>query len=218
MNFKAVLFDMDGLIIDSEPFWRAAHVSTLKKHGVAIHEDDVRKMAGKRTDEVVQHWRKVHKLEHVPSDSIESDVTSKVIESIRKKGTALPGAIPLMKLLKEHDVPMAIASSSAQNIIDAVIEILGLGKYIHLAYSAKNEPQGKPHPGVFLTAAKLLGAHPSECIVLEDAVSGVRAAKSAQMRCIAIPEQANIGKPEFMLADAVLPSLECVSWDLLNHL
>lgn len=123
---KAAIFDMDGLLIDSEPFWRRAHVEALAEHGVTIVEDDVRKMAGQRTDEVVRHWRETHNLTHIPNETLEASVVKRVMESITLEGRELPGVRALILLFKNHAIPMAVASSSAPEVIETVLTKLGL--------------------------------------------------------------------------------------------
>jgi HAD superfamily hydrolase (TIGR01509 family) len=216
---EAAIFDMDGLLIDSEPLWHESHIAALNEHGVEITGHDVRKMAGRRTDEVVRHWRETHGIEHVPNETLEASVVGKVIENIRINGEELPGVRSLIALFEEHKVPMAVASSSAPEIIEVVLDKLGLHQHMQLAYSAKYEEFGKPHPGVFLTTAFKLGVAPENCIVFEDSLNGVRAAKAAGMKCVAVPEAANIDKPEFAAeADIVVPSLEDVDWAMLYRL
>jgi len=215
---EAVIFDMDGLLIDSEPFWRASHISALARHDVVITEDDVRAMAGKRTDEVVRYWREHHGLTHVPNENLETEIAEKVIANINLHGEELPGVRKVIALLEEHSIPMALASSSSPEIITAVMNKLALAKHIKLAYSAKNEQFGKPHPGVFLTTAKKLGVRAENCIVFEDALSGIRAAKAAGMKCVAVPEAVNRDKPEFREADLILNSLSEVTWPMLETL
>ncbi len=203
---------MDGLLIDSEPFWRASHVSSVLKHGGRITEDDVRKMAGKRIDEVVNYWHQTQPL-RVSSYDLEADITKEVIYNIRLNGKELPGVRKIISILEGHNVPLALASSSSPEIIEATIKKLKLRNHFCITYSAKHEKFGKPHPGVFLTTAKKLGVHPSSCIVFEDAISGIRAAKSAGMKCIAVPDNINLKKPEFAdEADAMVSSLEQVQW------
>lgn len=216
---EAAIFDMDGLLIDSEPLWQKSHIAALGEHGVTITVDDVRKMTGRRTDEVVEHWRKTHGLDHIPNEYLESNIVGKVIEHIRLNGQELPGVRQIIALLEQHQVPMAVASSSAPEIIEVVLEKLGLARHMRLAYSAKYEEFGKPHPGVFLTTAFKLGVAPADCVVFEDSLNGIWAAKAAEMKCVAVPESANIGKPEFAAeADLVVPSLEDLDWDMLEKL
>lgn len=215
---EAAIFDMDGLLIDSEPFWRASHIAAVAQYGAVISEEDVRAMAGKRTDEIVRHWRESHDLLHVPNEQLEADVVNAVIASITKDGTELPGVRHVINLFETHGVPMAVASSSSPEIIEAVLTKLNLSKHITVTHSAKHEEFGKPHPDVFLTTAKKLGVSAAKCIVLEDAMSGIRAAKAAGMKCIAVPEAANRDKPEFQQADLTLDSLKLITWEVLDKL
>jgi HAD superfamily hydrolase (TIGR01509 family) len=215
---KAAIFDMDGLLIDSEPMWHASHIEALAKHDVIINEDDVRAMAGKRTDEVVRHWRETYNIEHVPNDSIEIDVVSRLIERVKLNGQSLPGVDHVIQIFESNKIPMAVASSSSPEIIEAVLNRLGIAKYMKLAYSAKNEQFGKPHPGVFLTTAKKLGVSSGECLVFEDSLSGIKAAKAAGMVCIAVPEPVNRHKPEFSIADLIADSLEDIDWSTITEL
>lgn len=175
-------------------------------------------MAGRRTDEVVHHWRDAYNLQYVPNDELENTVVSNVIASIQINDRELPGVRKIIALLESHNIPMAVASSSSPEIIDAVLSKLSLKSHMKVAYSAKAEKLGKPHPGVFLTTAKKLGVRASYCLVFEDALSGIKAAKAAGMKCIAIPEKLNLSKPEFSEADIILPSLELVDWNVLCEL
>lgn len=210
---------MDGLLIDSEPFWRSSHITALAEHNVLITEDDVRQMAGKRTDEVVHHWREAHGLQHIPNDALETSVVSKVIASIQINGSELPGVRKLVALFEAHKIPMAVASSSAPEVIEAVLTRLDLERHMQVTYSAKHEAFGKPHPGVFLTTAKKLNVDPDQCLVFEDSINGVRAAKAAGMICVAVPETANLTRPEFTQeADRVVASLEDLDWHKISDL
>jgi HAD superfamily hydrolase (TIGR01509 family) len=216
---EAAIFDMDGLLIDSEPLWRAAHMSALRDYDITITEDDVRQMAGRRTDEVIEHWRKEHDLGHIENSTLEASVVNKVIASIHLNGVELPGVKQVISMFEQRNIPMAVASSSAPEIIDVVLEKLDLKKYMQLAHSAKYEEYGKPHPAVFLTTARKLGVSAAQCVVFEDSLSGVRAAKAAGMLCVAVPEQHNIDNPKFREeADIVVPNLSEIDWPTIRGL
>ena len=133
-------------------------------------------------------------------------------------GDALPGVYQIITILDERAIPLAVASSSAPPLIEAVLKKLGLAEHIQLAYSAVHEEFGKPHPAVFLTTAQKLGVNPEDCLVFEDSVSGVQAAKAAGMKCIAVPEEANRTRQEFGIADKVVDSLEDVNWEMMVNL
>ncbi|MDB5182168.1 MAG: haloacid dehalogenase superfamily protein subfamily variant 3 with third motif having or, partial [Candidatus Saccharibacteria bacterium] len=176
----AVIFDMDGLLIDSEPFWHRAHIEAVKKRGHIIAEGAVREMAGRKTIDIAQHWIDQFDLDITPQELCD-EIVAQVIRFITLDGRTLPGVRETLELFAARDIPMAIASSATPDVIDAVMERLQLSEHILFAYSAMHEPKGKPHPGVFLTTAKKLGVRPADCLVFEDAISGVRAAKAAGM-------------------------------------
>jgi len=214
---EAVIFDMDGLLIDSEPFWREAHGKALKRHGHTLTIDDHRTTMGRRTDEVARHWHKHFSLTISPEE-LEQEVVAHLIEQVSINGQQLPGVQNIIGLLQEHGLPMAVASSSAPEIIDVVMKKLDLARHMKLVYSTKYEKFGKPHPGVFLTTAKKLGVAPKNCLVFEDSITGVKAAKAAGMKCIAVPSQEDRGRPEIKEADLVVNSLKDVTWEDINNL
>jgi len=126
-----------------------------------------------------------------------------------------------LDLLEGKNVKIALASSSAYSIIDTVLNRLGIKEVFEEIYSAAEEEYGKPHPGVYLTTAKKLQIKPQECLVLEDSLNGVIAAKAAQMKCVAIPELFPDYHPKYIIADLVMKSLSEVNndiWDKINHL
>ena len=215
---QAAIFDMDGVLIDSEPLWRASHIAALASYGVTITEDHVRAMAGKRTDEVMRHWRENYELDQVSDSALEKDVVSRVQEKIRLVGQELPGVRELIALFANHHVPLAVASSSAPEVIETVLDKLSLADQFLVVHSAKYEEKGKPHPGIFLTTARRLAVSPTHCLVFEDSLNGVRAALAAGMTCVAIPEPVNINNPEFQKADLVVSSLADLSWEIVAEL
>lgn len=204
---KAVIFDMDGLLIDSEPLWREAEIEVFASIGVPLNEELAHTTTGLRTDEVVEHWYSLYPWEGHPHKEIESRIVCRVIELIRERGTAKPGAIELIGGLRRRCVPLAIASSSSSEIIDAVIERLELQDAFAVLQSAEHEPYGKPHPGVYIAAAQALGAPPASCLALEDSANGLLAAKAAKMICFAVPDPAEQNDKRFCIADRVLSSL-----------
>jgi HAD superfamily hydrolase (TIGR01509 family) len=210
---KAVIFDMDGLLIDSEPFWRLSHRQALAEIGHAVTEDDVRQMAGRRTHEVTKHWQERFGFEDPSHELLAEQIVDKVIANIHHKGQAMAGVDRLIKELHEHGMPMAVASSSASRLIDAVLEKLGVDTYMHAVHSGEHEKRGKPFPDVFLSAAKSLSVEPKDCLVFEDSLNGVKAATAAGMCCIAVPETP-FDRAEFEAAgaDRIVDSLAQVHW------
>ena len=141
-----------------------------------------------------------------------------VIELIKEEGVLKPGVHQVLSVCKKAGLPIAIASSSTQAVIDAVVDTLEIREHFHHIYSAQFEPYGKPHPGVFLKVAEHFKVAPRECVVFEDSPAGVLAAKSAGMLCVAVPEPLNKKDKFIHTADAVLGSLEEFDASLLEKL
>jgi mannitol-1-/sugar-/sorbitol-6-/2-deoxyglucose-6-phosphatase len=204
---SAVIFDMDGLLIDSEPLWRIAEVEALAAVGVSITEEDALETTGLRTDEVVELWHGRYPWAAPPKKEIEARIISRLIALVRERGEPMAGAKETLEAFSAAGYPLAIASSSASEIIAAVLETLGIGGYFRVTQSAEHEPFGKPHPGVYIEAARALGVEPRTCLAFEDSPNGVIAAKAARMTCVAVPDPALAGDRRFGAADLVLGSL-----------
>jgi sugar-phosphatase len=214
---RAVIFDMDGLLIDSEPLWRLAEVEVFNPLGVPLTDELALTTMGLRTDEVVEHWFARYSWRGPSLKEVEARVDARVIELVRERGAPLPGAREVVSLLRERGYPLAIASSSTSELIAAVVHQLGLASSFQVLQSAEHEPYGKPHPGVYIAAANALGVAPAECLAFEDSANGVIAAKAARMRCIAVPEPPVRHDRRFCIADAVLDSLNEFDPDLLDR-
>jgi len=214
---EAAIFDMDGLLIDSEPFWRQSHMEVLGNYGFVITEDDVRAAAGKRTGDQVALWRERFQWEEPSNDVVTDQIVQNVAKLIHLNGIALPGVYDVIDVLKSHSIPMAVASSSAPDLIDVVLERLDIKKHMEFAHSAEHEAHGKPFPDVFLSTAKRLGVSVAHCVVFEDSLNGVKAAKAAGMKCVAVPEHPH-DPAAFHEADLIVSSLEDIDWRALTDL
>ncbi len=213
---EAVIFDMDGLLVDSEPLWVRAEIEVFGEVGVTLCEADCALTKGLRTDDVIAYWH-VRRPWGSPSPAdVEERLVARVAELVRNEGRALPGVASAIAAARSVTSKIALASSSPTPIIAAVLERLDLGSTFEVVQSAETEPYGKPHPGIFLTTAKKLGVAPTACVVLEDSLTGVVAAKAARARCIAVPFDHPEHDPRFVLADAVVASLEHVTPALLS--
>ena len=212
---RAAIFDMDGLLIDSEPLWRAAEVDVFGTVGVPLTEDMCRETTGLRHDVVVRYWH-----ERFPWDDPGlDDMTTRLLEAaqalIVDRGTLMPGAEDAIRLAHQQGLRLAIASSSPRSLIEAVVQKFDLGDYFSALHSADDEKAGKPDPAVYLSTMSILNVAAKDCLAFEDSVSGVRAAKAAGARVIAVPDPEAADRPEFGEADVVLSSLEEFSTELI---
>ncbi|AWW40962.1 HAD family phosphatase [Streptomyces cadmiisoli] len=197
----AVVFDLDGTLVDSEPNYYEAGRGLLAEHGVpdftwADHEQYV----GISTQETVEHWKRRYGL----SASVDELLTAKNRRYLRLAGRstrAYPEMRRFVELLAAEGVPMAVASGSSREAIAAILTGTGLAAHLPTVVSADEVAHGKPAPDVFLEAARRLGARPADCVVVEDAAPGAVAAHAAGMRCIAVPYvAAQADAPEFSTA------------------
>ncbi|MGW3117753.1 HAD family hydrolase [Streptomyces sp. NPDC001107] len=201
----SVIFDLDGTLVDSEPNYYEAGRQTLAEHGVpdftwAEHE----RYVGVSTLETAALWKQEYGLA-APVDELLADTDRRYLELARTATRAYPEMRKFVELLATEDVPMAVASGSSPEAIEAILAGTGLDAYLRTVVSADEVPRGKPAPDVFLEAARRLGATPADCVVLEDAAPGAVAAHAAGMRCIAIPYvAAQADTPEFATADLLL--------------
>ncbi|HVB90586.1 MAG TPA: hexitol phosphatase HxpB [Acidimicrobiales bacterium] len=205
--FTASIFDMDGLLIDSEILWHEAEIEILGALGVPLDPDGCRTTKGMFVGEVTRHWHGQYVWEGPTPAEVAVTIVDRVIDLLLAKGELKPGAAHAIALCAERGLPLAVASSSQYRLIETALEHFDLRRHFAVVHSAEDEEYGKPHPAVFLTAAAKLGAAPGSCLVWEDAPAGVLAAKAASMACIAVPESGEGHHPAFDLADAVLGSL-----------
>ncbi len=217
---KAVIFDLDGLLIDSEPLWQQAEIEIFQQVNINLTNKLCLQTKGLRIDQVVQYWFQRYPWNNLSKKAVEDLIVTKVIELIELSGKALPGVEKVTSFVQQKPVKIALASSSSSKIIQAALSKLDLSELFSQIYSAESEPLGKPHPGVYLTTAHKLEVTPQECLAIEDSLNGVLSAKAAQMKCLAIPEDSQQDNSRFNIADLQLKSLadfdESV-WQSLNQ-
>ena len=221
MITKAVIFDMDGVLIDSEPLWRRAIIIAFSNVGLMFTEEMCSQTQGMRIDEVVAFWYLKNPWEGTTQAEVTDNILQNVIQLVKEQGQIKEGVLEALGYLKKQNVKLGIASSSAMVLINTVVEKLGLASYFEMIHSAEFETHGKPHPDVYITAASKLETDPQFCVVVEDSVSGVISAKAAKMRCVAIPELDHQEINKFVIADIVLSSLNDINdevWRQLNNL
>lgn len=205
---NTILFDMDGLLVDSEPLWKIAEKKVFGALGLNLNDELLRQVMGFRLNEVVAHWYAYQAWPEPNFEATEEAIIECMQELLSQQAVALPGVIESLNYAQEQGYKIALASSSSMRLIEVVVKKLNIKPYFNLLYSAESEAYGKPHPGIFISAAKILGSDPSECLVVEDSINGVIAAKAAKMLCVAVPEAEKQNDLRFAIADYKLPTLE----------
>ncbi|MEZ4317612.1 MAG: HAD-IA family hydrolase [Myxococcota bacterium] len=199
---RAVIFDMDGVLVDSEPFWVEAELEVLGGLGVPLTPALCATTTGMRLDAVVEHWLARHPWTGRSVSEVQQDITRGVADRIRAFGEALPGMEDAVRVVREGGLAHAIATSSPHAVIDAVVERLGLHDFP--VCSAMDEAAGKPDPAVYLTAARRIGVDPAACVAIEDSAPGVASARAAGMFVVAVQPVPG--------ADVVVPTPELAAW------
>lgn len=207
-NIKAIIFDMDGVIIDSEPLWRRAMIQSFNEIGIPFTDEECRMTTGLRFIEVAEFWFTKHQVKHMTVFEFDHLVISRLCDLIKKEGKLMPGVEQALKYFKRFNFKIALGTSSNVLLMNTVIDELGIRNYFDAVCSAEHLEYGKPHPEVFLNCAKELNVKANECLVVEDSVNGVIAAKAAQMKVIAVPEEENFNNPKFTIADYKHRNLE----------
>jgi mannitol-1-/sugar-/sorbitol-6-/2-deoxyglucose-6-phosphatase len=207
----AAIYDMDGILIDSEPLWRRAEIALFTQLGVHLSEDMCRQTMGLRVDEVVEYWYQRFPWRGVAKAEVEERLWRDMIQLVQAEGIAKAGVYTSLEFLRGKHIRLALASTSAMALIDAVLAKLRLRDTFEVIHSAEFEAYGKPHPGVYLTTASRLGVAPTACLAIEDSINGMIAAKAARMRCIAIPDASLANDRRVGIADVVLSSLDDIN-------
>ena len=214
---RAAIFDMDGLLVDSEPLWHVAELEILGDLGVPLDRTGTRQTKGMFVAEVVDHWHEQFPWSAPARPVVVDQILDRVGELTIERGKILPGALDVVSAMAERG-PVALASSTPRRLIDVVLSHIGLSDAFAAICSAEDEDWGKPHPAVFLSAAAAVGVIPQRCVVFEDSPAGVLAAKAGRMVCVAVPEASERDVPEMGIADIVLHSLVELDHDRLDAL
>jgi mannitol-1-/sugar-/sorbitol-6-/2-deoxyglucose-6-phosphatase len=164
---EAVIFDMDGVLIDSEPLWKIAEVEGFAKVGLDLSHTDCEETVGLRIDEVVKLWHDKVGWSNKSLKEVRIDIVDILIREIKDQGAPLAGVFDSLNEIRSNGLKIGLATSSDQRIIDVVLEKLEIGNYFEVVHSAENETHGKPHPAVFLNCADRLAVEPKKCLVIE---------------------------------------------------
>lgn len=208
---------MDGLLVDSETLWRKAHMNVLADEGFKVTYEEVQAFAGIATENVVAFWQKRFGWNPKLNQEIIQKIVDYVGEEAKASIKTMPGAYEAIDLFKKHDLPLGVASSSQPHLMKIFLDELNISKDIVVSRSAHFEKHTKPFPDVYLTTARMLGVEPANCLVFEDSLPGVKSAKAAGMKCVAVPEPP-YDNADFSEADLIVSSLLDINWETVSVL
>ena len=208
MLLNTVIFDIDGLLIDSEPLWQEAASEVFKMYGVSMTGEQYNSSVGLRTKEFVHWWFTFFKIPLTEAVAAENKIIELVLKKIEEKAAILPGVAYAFDFFAKKEFKIGLATSSPQSLIDLVVRMTGISRFLTATSSAEDLPYGKPHPQVYLDCASKMKSSPLECICFEDSFNGMIAAKAARMKCVVIPHNAVSKDNKWAAADLKLSSLQ----------
>ena len=200
-DYEAVIFDMDGVLIDSEPLWKIAMEEVFHSLGSKLTKADFQKTVGLRIDEVVHFWNHHENWGVENEQDVEEAIIVKMIELISKNAAPLSGVIETLTYLKNSGIKIGLGTSSSNRLIQVVLSELNIKHFFDFTHSAETEDFGKPHPAVYLTVAEHLNVSPNNCLIIEDSFNGVIAGIAAKMKVVCIPEKTHFPNPRLSVAD-----------------
>jgi HAD superfamily hydrolase (TIGR01509 family) len=207
-NIKAAIFDMDGLLIDSEPIWADAAREVMQKVNFELTHALKLQTTGLSIKLFLEFCYKIQPWNTPTFEELEREILEHAHKNILANAVPMPGAIELIKNLKALGLRLAVASASHMELIEGVLRRLGIIDYFEVWHSGELEEFTKPHPAVYLTTAAKLGLKPEECIAFEDSHAGLRSAHAAGMITISVPAMEVFEDPKFDLAHYKIPSLD----------
>jgi mannitol-1-/sugar-/sorbitol-6-/2-deoxyglucose-6-phosphatase len=218
MKPNAVIFDMDGLLIDSEPLWREAANELFVHYGKQLTPQQYSVTTGLRTKEFVGYWFRHFDLPAEGSAHAEKMIVDHVIKLVQQKCKPMPGVAHIFNFFLERNFKIGLATSSPPELIDVVVDLLGIRTHLQAISSAESLAFGKPHPEVYLNCAEKLDVQPAQCICFEDSFNGMIAAKAAKMKCVIVPAIQEAKNPAWEAADLKISTLANFNELLLESL
>jgi len=214
-QLEAVLWDMDGVIADTMQYHFGAWRDILKTMGITVTLEEFRPLFGQRHDNIIR-YALGNNLTHEQIEALSDKKQALYRERVSKDIRALPGALELIKALNKNKIKIALASSATPENVDVIVDGLKIRDKFQAFVNGPEVAEGKPSPLIFQLAAKKLGAPPANCVVIEDAVAGVSAAKDGGMKCVAVTN--SLPRAALSKADLIVDSLKEVNIEILNGL
>ena len=184
---QAVIFDMDGTLIDSEPMWKKAERQVFSSVGVEVTDELSSQTVWMTTREVTEFWYSHFPWSGKSLDQVENEVVERVAELISSEGVALEGVQEILNFFQNKKFKIGLSTNAPSKLIPIVLQKLNISHYFHATSSSEHEIKGKPDPAVYLSTAKKLNVAPSKCIAFEDSISGIISANQANMKTVVVP-------------------------------
>lgn len=204
---KAVVFDMDGLLVDSEPIWQQVAIEAFEEVGVKLSVELCQEATGLGTTDFIAYVEARHPWEGKTAKQLADTIIERAHERIRNEAVPMPGAEAVVRRFHGENLALAVASASPMAIIEAVLDRLELKPFFTLWHSADLEKRSKPHPDVYLGALDRLGLLPLQALAFEDSGNGLRSAHSAGLKTVAVPAAYEFDDPKFSIANLKIASL-----------
>lgn len=198
---------MDGLLVNSEPYWQQAEMNIFKSVGIILTLEDCLRTTGLPTRDVLNYWYSVKPWEGKSIDQIEEELFEKISDLLRLNAEPMPGVIETLNFFKSKGLKTGLASASPLFLIEIVLEKLQVTHLFDFYHSATLEKKNKPHPDVYLTVARQLNVPIEKCLILEDSYNGIKGAKASGARVVAVPDPHDYDDAKFDLADFKIKSL-----------
>lgn len=204
---RAVIFDMDGVLIDSEALWRQALVEVFAGAGIPYTEMDAIRTQGMRTVDIVEKVLAEYPAAVRTAEELDEAIGERVSELVLATGRVMDGIGHVLDFVERNGLPLGLATSTPRKVALRFIERIGIGKRLDVICTGDEVRYGKPHPEIYILCADRLGVAPEDCLVFEDSVNGVLAAKAARCRCIAVPDPDLFDDRRYGIADYKIRSL-----------
>lgn len=204
---KAVIFDLDGVLVDSEPLWDITLMSAFNTVGIHLTREMCMETRGFRADYCVNFWAERFPGKIKDKKRLEELINRTILKVIKDNIRLKEGAEDALDFVLSKRVKRALASASPLLYVRTVISTLKLQEYFEVVHSGELEQHSKPFPDIYLTTVKTLGVNPSDCVAFEDSPAGVASAKSAGLICVAIPHHIHAQNESILSADFVISSL-----------
>ncbi len=218
MTKRAVLFDMDGVLIDSEPLWKKAGMDIFNEYGIPATYEDMLALTGVPAPTIAKKIYEKYHPASIPAEEMGKKLNDRAISMILENKPLINGVVETLESLKSQGYELAVASASPRYLLEGITKSCGIDQYFSYLSSAAELPYSKPHPAVWLNAAEKLGIVPQNCIGIEDSIVGMISVKAAFMKCIAIPGVLGSDDPRWSVADIKLKSLLEITPEVLKQL